>query len=67
MENLTKGYECTYDARDNRFDYSCNRRGNFCCEHNSTHYRASLKSEEVDIKKAAPSPKVKLLFWCLHL
>lgn len=56
MENITKGYESTYDDRN---DYSCGWNCSFGCKYSRASNRHLLADEEkVDIKKAASSPKL---------
>ena len=54
MENLTKGYESTYDARSN----SNYRNHGICYRHNCPYNRYSHETEKISIKKAAAPTKV---------
>lgn len=54
MENLTKGYESTYDARSNS---NYQNRG-ICYRYNCPYNRYSHETEKIGIKKAAAPTKV---------
>lgn len=58
MENLTKGYECTYDARSDSNYRNCS----ICYRYNCPHNRYSHKTEKIGIKKAAAPTKVSCSF-----
>lgn len=56
MKNITKGYDSTYDDRN---DYSCGRNRSVYCKYSSTCHRYPVKNErKIDIKKAAAPTKV---------
>ena len=54
MENLTKGYESTYDARSN----SNYRNRGICYRYSCPYNRYSHEEEKIDIKKQLHRPKL---------